>query len=101
MLQQFLQSGIDPVPALKTLNAALQLRSEDGGGFTTIDLLALQRGSGSAVLYKYGAAPSYLKRSGSVTRFTSSSLPAGLQNSAQGPETSRFSLPGGSQKTQV
>ena len=96
LLQQFLQSGIDPVPALKTLNAALQLRSEDGGGFTTIDLLALQRGSGSAVLYKYGAAPSYLKRSGSVTRFTSSSLPAGLQNSAQGPETSRFSLPGGS-----
>lgn len=96
LLQQFLQSGIDPTPALKTLNAALQLRSEDGGGFTTIDLLALQRQSGSAVLYKYGAAPSYLKRSGTVTRFTAASLPAGLQSSAQGPETSRFSLPGGS-----
>ncbi|MBE6919721.1 MAG: stage II sporulation protein E [Ruminococcaceae bacterium] len=96
LLQQFLQSGIEPAPALKTLNAALRLRGEDGGGFTTIDLLALQRGSGGAVLYKYGAAPSYLKRSGTVTRFTASSLPAGLQEDRQGPECCRFSLPGGS-----
>ena len=96
LLQQFLQAGIDPGPAIKTLNAALRLRGEDGGGFTTIDLLALQRGSGSAALYKCGAAPSYLKRSGLVTRFTSTSLPAGLQQNGQGAECSRFSLPGGS-----
>ena len=96
LLQQFLQAGIDPAPAIKTLNAALRLRSEDGGGFTTIDLLALQRGSGSAALYKCGAAPSYLKRSGLVSRFTSASLPAGLQQNGQGAECCRFSLPGGS-----
>ena len=96
LLQQFLQAGIDPAPAIKTLNAALRLRSEDGGGFTTIDLLALQRGSGSAALYKCGAAPSYLKRSGLVSRFTSASLPAGLQQHGQGAECCRFSLPGGS-----
>lgn len=96
LLRQFLESGIDPVPALKTMSAALQLRSEDGGGFTTISLLALQRGNGSAVLYQYGAAPSYLKRGGTVTRFASTSFPAGLHSSSQGPETSRFSLPGGS-----
>ena len=96
LLQQFLQAGIDPAPAIKTLNAALRLRSEDGGGFTTIDLLALQRGNGSAALYKCGAAPSYLKRSGLVSRFTSASLPAGLQQNGQGPECCRFSLPGGS-----
>ncbi len=96
LLQQFLKAGIDPSPALKTLNAALALRGEDGGGFTTIDLLALQRSNGSATLYKYGAAPSYLKRSGSVSRFTAASLPAGLQNDAQAPEHTRLSLPGGS-----
>lgn len=96
LLQQFLKAGIEPSPALKTLNAALALRSEDGGGFTTIDLLALQRSSGSATLYKYGAAPSYLKRSGSVSRFTASSLPAGLQNDTQSPPYTRLSLPGGS-----
>ena len=96
LLQQFLKAGIDPVPALKTLNAALALRGEAGGGFTTIDLLALQRSNGSATLYKYGAAPSYLKRSGSVSRFTASALPAGLQNEAQPPPFTRLSLPGGS-----
>ena len=96
LLQQFLQAGISPAPALKTLNTALRLRGEDGGGFTTIDLLALQRGSGGAVLYKYGAAPSYLKRGGNVTRFTAASLPAGLQGGTREPESSRFSLPGGS-----
>lgn len=96
LLRQFLEAGISPAPALQTLNAAMALRGEEGGGFTTIDLLALQRSSGSATLYKYGAAPSYLKRSGTVTRFTSGSLPAGLQSGDQGPECSRFALPGGS-----
>lgn len=95
LLRQFLQAGIQPVPALKTLNAAWQLRSETSGSFTTIDLLALQRQNGSAVLYKYGAAPSYSKRSGSVTRFSAAALPAGLQDSSE-PEAASFSLPGGS-----
>ena len=96
LLQQFLVAGVEPTPALKTLNAALALRGEDGGGFTTIDLLALHRGSGSAELYKYGAAPSYLKRGDSVTRFTAASLPAGLQSGAQPPEYTRLMLSGGS-----
>lgn len=96
LLRQFLQAGIQPVPALKTLNAAWQLRSETSGGFTTIDLLALQRQTGQAVLYKYGAAPSYRKHSGAVTRFAASALPAGLQDSATEPESIGFSLSGSS-----
>ena len=35
------------IGALRTLNAALMLRGEEGGGFTTIDLLALQRPTGA------------------------------------------------------
>ena len=65
-------------------------------GVVLVDLLALQRSSGSASLYKCGAAPSYLKRSGLVSRFTSASLPAGLQQGGQDAECCRFSLPGGS-----
>lgn len=83
LLRQFLEAGIEPGPALKTLNTALSLRGESGGGFTTIDLLALQRASGQAALYKYGAAPSYLKRSGSVSRYTGQSLPAGCRPSGR------------------
>lgn len=94
LLQQFLEAGIEPAPALKTLNTALTLRADDGGGFTTIDLLALHR-DGSAALYKYGAAPSYLKRNGSVTRFSAESLPAGLQQTDMPPPAIRLTfLPG-------
>ena len=96
LLRQFLEAGIEPGPALKTLNTALSLRGESGGGFTTIDLLALQRASGQAALYKYGAAPSYLKRSGSVSRYTGQSLPAGLQAVREAPECTRLQLTAGS-----
>lgn len=96
LLRQFLQAGIQPTPALKTLNAALALRGEDGGGFTTIDLLEVERRDGSAALYKYGAAPSYLKQSGHVGRFCAAGLPAGLQSGSQPPECTRLALPAGS-----
>ena len=96
LLRQFLEAGIEPGPALKTLNTALSLRGESGGGFTTIDLLALQRASGQAALYKYGAAPSYPKRSGSVSRYTGQSLPAGLQAVREAPECTRLQLTAGS-----
>ena len=61
-----------------------------------IDLLALQRSSGQAALYKYGAAPSYCKRGGSVSRYAGQSLPAGLQAVRDAPECTRLQLTAGS-----
>ena len=94
LLQQFLQAGIDASAALQTLNGALRLRGEEAGSFTTIDLLALERGTGTATVYKYGAAPSYVKRTGTVSRITAQSLPAGLQRDP--PEVTRVTLQPGS-----
>ena len=82
LLEQFLTAGIDPKSALRTLNGALNLRSEDRGCFTTIDLADVDLTTGCARLYTYGAAPTYIKRMGSVRRLTGSSLPAGLQDTA-------------------
>ena len=96
LLRQFLKAGIQPASALKTINTALTLRCQEGGGFTTIDLLALDRRSGGAMLYKYGAAASYLKRNGVVTRLDGGSLPAGLQSAHQPPETTGIRLEPGS-----
>lgn len=96
LLRQFLKAGIQPVPALKTLNTALTLRCQEGGGFTTIDLLALDRRSGSATLYKYGAAASYVRKGGAVTRLDAGSLPAGLQDARQPPEATAIQLAEGS-----
>jgi stage II sporulation protein E len=81
LLEQFLRAGVTPEDAIKTLNSALSLRSEAGGGFTTIDLLQVDLFTGGGHLYKLGAAPTYLKRGGHVTRLSGTSLPAGLADS--------------------
>lgn len=93
LLKQFLQAGVEPLPALKTLNTALLLRCREGAGFTTIDLLRLDRSTGEAALYKYGAAPSYLKKLGRVTRYGGAALPAGLEGVDRQPDVIRFVLP--------
>jgi len=92
LLQQFLEAGIEAEAALKTLNAAMALRGAETGSFTTIDLCVFRPGDGEAVFYKYGAAPSYLKKGGRVRRVTGNSLPAGLRGSAAPPDVTRIRL---------
>lgn len=81
LIEQFLTAGIEPGCALRTLNAALNLRGDESGSFTTVDLLSVDLAAGEAELVKYGAAPTYIKRGGTVRRLTGSALPAGLQES--------------------
>ena len=95
LLERFLRAGIDAPPALKTLNSALTLRAEETGSFTTVDLFLLSLQTGEGELYKYGAAPSYIKRGGTVRRVTCTCLPAGLQECSQPPEATRIRLEGG------
>ena len=64
----------------------MRLRGETGGGFSTVDLAVMQRKSGCVELYKCGAAPSYLKRGGSVRRLCSDTPPAGLSDSPLPPD---------------
>ena len=92
LMEQFLTAGIEAEPALKTLNAALNLRSDEQGSFTTIDLLRVNLADRQAELYKYGAAPTYIKRQGAVRRLTGSALPAGLQEAGSGPSALKFGL---------
>ena len=96
LLERFLRAGIDAPPALKTLNSALSLRAESTDSFTTVDLLMLSLRTLEGELYKYGAAPSYLKRGGSVRRVTCSCLPAGLQEGSPPPEATHIRLSPGS-----
>ena len=92
LLERFLRAGIDAPPALKTLNSALSLRAESTDSFTTVDLLTLSLQTLEGELYKYGAAPSYLKRGGTVRRVTCSCLPAGLQEGSPPPEATHIKL---------
>ncbi|MBU5626154.1 SpoIIE family protein phosphatase [Oscillibacter sp. MSJ-2] len=93
LMERFLKAGIDPEAALKTLNSALSLRSSDTGSFTTIDLFLLEGDQGA--VYKYGAAPSYVKRGGRVQRITGGCLPAGLHTQPAPPDSSHFPLEDG------
>ena len=96
LLRQFLEAGIEPEAALKTLNAAMALRGAETGTFTTIDLCVFDPATEEAAFYKYGAAPSYLKKGGAVRRVTGGSLPAGLRGTPTPPDVTRARLePGG------
>lgn len=77
LLEQFLRAGVDTLQALDILNSALALRGEEGGGFSTVDLLELNLITAQGVLYKFGAAPSYYRRGGEIRRIVGQSMPAG------------------------
>ena len=94
LLQQFLEAGVAPEAALKTLNSAMGLRGAESGAFTTVDLCVYDPRAREASFYKCGAAPSYLKRGGVVRRVTGASLPVGLQGPP--PDVTKAPLaPGG------
>lgn len=86
LLEKFLRAGVDPTQALMTLNGALALRGEEAGGFTTIDLLRLDLFTGKGAVYKFGAAPTYLRRRGQVRRLAGASLPAGSEGENVRPD---------------
>lgn len=92
LLEQFLKAGVEPEAALRTLCAAMHLKSEDTGSFATIDLLLIDPRQRQASLWKYGAAPTYIKRRGSVRRLTGTALPAGLQDPHAPAASIRFPL---------
>lgn len=93
LLEKFLRAGVPPADALKTLDQALALRGEATGGFSTVDLLELDLYTGQGTLYKLGAAPSYLRRGGAVTRLAGGTLPAGLgAGGGTAPDRAEFRL---------
>lgn len=96
LLRQFLEAGIAAEAALQTLNAAMALRGAESGSFTTVDLCIYDGVSGETVLYKYGAAPSYLKKGGSVRRIAGTSLPVGLRGTPAPPDMTKVTLQRGS-----
>ncbi len=75
-LTGLLESGVAPDTAMELLNGFYVL--QESSVFSTVDLLQVNLMSGSAVLYKWGAAPSYLKAGESVQKIGTVSPPPGL-----------------------
>lgn len=91
ILRTLLQSGVQPQEAMTLLNGVYLLR--DDGGFATVDLLRADLTNGEAELFKWGGAPSYLKRKGKVEKIGTASPPPGVGTGEEyRPEGARLSL---------
>lgn len=92
LLEDFLRSGMDSAAAMRTVNSALALKNEETGAFTTVDLLRVDLYTGQGELCKLGAAPTYLRRKGTVSRLSGAALPAGLAEGGAGPDVTKLEL---------
>ena len=88
LIRRFLEAGMAPDQALETVSSALSLRGEEGGA-TSVDLLWADLFTGSCVIYKQGAAPSYVRRGDQLRCAVGASLPAGLA-AGEAPDPHRF-----------
>jgi stage II sporulation protein E len=78
VLERFLKAGVAPKTALRVLGAVMTLRGDESIGCATIDLLCVNLFSGVGELYKFGAAPSFVRKGAAVKRVSGDALSAGL-----------------------
>lgn len=90
LLRAFLESGMEADAAMGLLNGFYVLRKQSA--FATLDLLRLDLRTGAAVLYKWGAAPSYFLREGAMEEIGTAAPPPGLTARGRTPEQYELSL---------
>lgn len=75
-LTGLLESGVAPDTAMEILNGFYVL--QENSVFSTVDLLQVNLQNGNAVLFKWGAAPSYVRVGDTVRKIGTASPPPGL-----------------------
>ena len=78
ILERFLRSGVSPETSVRILNDLLLLKNEDDTVCASVDLVTIDLFTGETDLFKYGAAPSYLRQGQKIRRIRGESLAAGL-----------------------
>ncbi len=77
MLEDFMEAGFRKELAVKMINAALILKS-DNERFSTMDITLIDKQTGIAEFLKAGASTSFILREGDVMTVQGSSLPIGI-----------------------
>ena len=90
LLRRLLTAGATPTEALGSLNAMLTLG--DRPGAVAVDLVRLRLDTGTAVLFKWGAAPSWRTLAGKAAKLGPGTLPPGLAVGSQREWRGRISL---------
>lgn len=94
LAEKLLRAGIGAETVLRILNTALLLRSEKRLGSLSLDLLSVNLFSGETCVYKYGAAPSYVRSGSQIRRVEGAAPSAGTEDVA--PDCTRLQLESGS-----
>lgn len=92
--ERLLRAGIEPECAMSIMNSAMMLKNEKNMACASVDLMALNLFTGETSMYKYGAAPSYLRRKDRLETVKGESFAAGLESRA--PDVTRMTLGAGS-----
>lgn len=90
LLRQMLLSGYPAEHALRSLNSLLILRGRTGA--VTADLAEIRLDTGAVTLYKWGAASSYLLRSGATEKIGTAGPPPGIRMGDGRETVDRLSL---------
>ena len=77
LMARLIKAGFGYNCSLKILNSSMLFKSTDES-LATVDIASIDLYTGNTELYKAGAAPSILRRSGRTGKAESSSLPAGI-----------------------
>ena len=90
LLKKLLLAGFPAEYALRSLNSLCALRGMAGAA--TVDLAELQLDTGKVMLYKWGAAPSYLLCGSSIEKIGTAGPPPGLSVTDGREKVERLSL---------
>lgn len=93
LIRQMLTAGLSPETVLGSVNSQLALT--DRGGAVTVDLAEIRLDNGRAMLYKWGAGPSWLLHRRHGSRIGTAGPPPGLGVTAGSGSASRLSLASG------
>ena len=90
LLRRLLQAGFPPEYALRSFNSLCVLRGL--GGAATVDLAQLELDTGKVMLYKWGAAESWLLGSAGTEKIGTAGPPPGLSVTQSRETVERLSL---------
>lgn len=94
LAEKLLRAGAAPETVMRLLNTALLLRSETRMTSLSLDLMSVNLFSGETNVFKYGAAPSYVRDGRQVRTVFGESPAAGTDD--VGPDCTRLQLESGS-----
>lgn len=82
LVERFMEAGFSVETAIRMMNSAMVMNGENDL-YSTVDLCEVNLYSGRAMLYKIGAASTFIKSGEKVTCIASSNLPVGARTQVE------------------